>query len=447
MAGIETLADQILRPDRRRLLAGLGAAALASRILAPVSAQAQPGLALHARIDPHSEYPIKPDVLTWSVNGAPQDAPHITGSADSLEFTLSNDLPVPVSLNWRGLDGVSTAEPLAERAPLAAGKTETVQIGLRQAGTFLCDLRLTGDGQARCSRALPLIVRESESVSADRDQICLFEDWRLRADGSAIPPGSDPKDGTAVYTINGQPTLDIPARANERLRLRFINGFQRTVIAVKIENQDVRVMAMDGQPAEPFLARNSAVVLAPGARVDAFVDATTASGSASRILLHDGQQAHTLGRLLIEEGPPARATPLPPAPPLPSNRLPDRLDLKNSLRIDLALGAPQGGDWATPAGFAGTSAPAFRTKPGRTVVLALTNHANIATVFHLHGHHFRLLDRLDDGWKPFWLDTLAIEPGTTQRVAFAAEHVGHWLIESMTADWAAPRLVRWYGVE
>ena len=81
------------------------------------------------------------------------------------------------------------------------------------------------------------------------------------------------------------------------------------------------------------------------------------------------------------------------------------------------------------------------------MVLALTNRAAIATVFHLHGHHFRLLDRLDDGWKPFWLDTLAIEPGQTERIAFAAEYAGRWLIESIATDWAAPRLVRWYGVE
>ena len=79
------------------------------------------------------------------------------------------------------------------------------------------------------------------------------------------------------------------------------------------------------------------------------------------------------------------------------------------------------------------------------MVLALTNRAAIATVFHLHGHHFRLLDRLDDGWKPFWLDTLAIEPGQTQRIAFAAEYAGRWLIESVATDWAAPRLVRWYS--
>jgi FtsP/CotA-like multicopper oxidase with cupredoxin domain len=81
------------------------------------------------------------------------------------------------------------------------------------------------------------------------------------------------------------------------------------------------------------------------------------------------------------------------------------------------------------------------------VVVALTNRGSIATVFHLHGHHFRLLDRLDDGWKPYWLDTLALEPGETQRIVFLAEYAGRYLLESTATDWAAPRLVRWYAVE
>ena len=59
---------------------------------------------------------------------------------------------------------------------------------------------------------------------------------------------------------------------------------------------------------------------------------------------------------------------------------------------------------------------------------------------------FRLLDRLDDGWKPYWLDTLAVEPGQTQRVAFAAEYTGRWLLESAGTDWTSQRFVRWYGV-
>ena len=133
-------------------------------------------------------------------------------------------------------------------------------------------------------------------------------------------------------------------------------------------------MAIDGQPAEPFLARGGALVLAPGTRVDAFVDATAAPGSTSSILLHDGKEARPIGRLVTSGEPPVRAAPLPAAAPLPSNGLPARLDLKSALRVDLALGGPPG-DWVAPASFAATAAPAFRAKAGRIVVLALTNRA------------------------------------------------------------------------
>ncbi|RTM13624.1 MAG: copper oxidase, partial [Bradyrhizobiaceae bacterium] len=216
---------------------------------------------------------------------------------------------------------------------------------------------------------------------------------------------------------------------------------QRTVLAIKLESHDVRVMALDGQPAEPFSARNGALVLAPGARADAFVDAATSAA----LLLHDGQEARQVGRLTIS-GALERRAPLLPAQPLPPNDLPEKLDLKGALRFDVALGAADAG-WVRPASFSTASAPIFRAKAGRTVVLALKNPGPIATVFHLHGHPFRLLDRLDDGWKPYWLDTLAIEPGQTQRIAFAATSPGRWLLESVATDWAAPRRVRWYGVE
>jgi FtsP/CotA-like multicopper oxidase with cupredoxin domain len=291
-----------------------------------------------------------------------------------------------------------------------------------------------------------LVVGEREPIGVDRDEVLLIEDWRLRPDGTGVAPGTDPKDTTSVYTLNGQSVRDIPLRPNQRLRLRLINGFQRHVIAVKIEGHEVWVMALDGQPAEPFQARNGALVLAPGGRADAFIDAAAPQGSSSNIMLHDGKEPRPIARLVTSNEPALRAAPLPPAPPLPSNGLPAQLDLKNAMRADLTLGAAPS-DWVTPAHFVTSSAPAFRARSGRVVVLALINRADMATVFHLHGHHFRLLDRLDDGWKPFWLDTLAVEPGQTQRVAFLAEHAGRWLIETFATDWAAPRLVRWYDVE
>jgi FtsP/CotA-like multicopper oxidase with cupredoxin domain len=440
------MADRILRLDRRELLAGLGAAVLAPAMASIAGAQGRPSLTLQAKAGVIALRPGGPDTPMWSLQGPAPDRSLRFKRGDELEVTLQNQLPVPTVLNWRGIDGVPAAEALAALVPLAAGAKETVIVPLRYAGTLLCDLRLLGDGQDRPSRPLALVVQESDPVTVDRDEVILIEDWRLRSDSSAIAPGIDPKDTMPLYTINGLKTLDIPTRAYERLRCRFINGCQRNVIALKIEGHDVRVMALDGQPAEPFLARGGALVLAPGTRVDALIDAAVPPGSTSSILLHDGKEASPIARLVASNEPPPRAAPLPAALPLRSNGLPAQLDLKSALRIDLTLGGPQA-DWVTPANFASSAAPAFRVKAGRTVVLALTNRANIPEIFHLHGHHFRVLDRLDDGWKPYWLDTLAIEPGQTQRVALSAQYAGRWLMEAVATDWAARRLVRWYSVE
>src|ERR1700687_2055239 len=440
------MADRIFRLDRRELVAGLGAAALSPAMRRILAAQAHPFLVLQAKAGVIALRPGEPSTPIWSLLGPTPERGISFKRGDELEITLGNELPVPAGLNWHGIDVVPAAEPLAARAPLSTGAKETFAIPLRHAGTFMCDLRLLGDGQARPSAARALVVGEKEAATVDRDEVFLVEDWRLRPNGTATAPGIDPKDTMALYTVNGLTTPDIPTRTNERLRFRFINGCQRNVIALKIEGHDVRVMALDSQPAEPFPARGGALVLAPGARVDAFIDATAPPGSMSAVLLRDGKEPRSIARLVASKEPPLRDAVLPAAPPLPSNGLPAQLDLKNASRVELTLGGSQA-DWVTPASFASSAAPAFRAKAGRTVVLALTNRVDIPEVFHLHGPHFRLLDRLDDGWKPFWLDTLAIEPGQTQRIALSAEHGGRWLLETMATDWAAPRLVRWYSVE
>jgi FtsP/CotA-like multicopper oxidase with cupredoxin domain len=423
--------------DRRTLLAGMGAAALQAGFPSATLAQGGRSLAISARQGSLALGQGGTATPVWSFAGEDIRA----NRGEAIELALTNDLPAPLALYCRGFDGAPTVEPLLARPPLAAGAKESFQLPLRHAGTFLCDPGLLNDGQSRPLRAKPLVVAEREQVPVDRDEVLLIEEWRLRPDGSPIAPGTDINDATPVYTVNGRTSFELSARANERLRLRFINASQRTVLAVKLESHEVRVMAIDSEPAEPFPARNGALVLPPGGRADAFLNAAATAS----ILLHDGKEARPVGRLILSGETPFRPAPLPPAPPLPSKGLPAQLELKNAQRFEVALGTPA--DWTRPARFSPSAPSAFRAKSGRAVVLALTNRAPTTTVFHLHGHHFRLLDRLDDGWKPYWLDTLAIEPGQTQRIAFLAEHAGRYLIEQVTTDWAAPRLVRWYSIE
>jgi FtsP/CotA-like multicopper oxidase with cupredoxin domain len=434
------MSDRIFRPNRRAVMAGLAAVALPAPDGA-ASAEPLAPVALRCQSDVIGLREKEPATEVWSLGD-----PHLRFKrGDRPEFTLANNLRAPMVLNWRGVDGVAAVEPLLARSSVAPSAGDKFQLPLRHAGTYLCDLGLLGDGAARSTRALPLIVSENEPVQVDRDEVFLIEGWRLKPDGSAITPGLNPDGTTPVYTVNGQRMRENRVRGRERLRIRFINALQRHVIALKIEHYDVTVMALDGQPAEPFLARGGAFALAPGGRADVFVDVTPGAGS-TQILMHDGEAARPIARLVSSNEAPVRNEILPAAPALPSNGLPARLDLKGALRIDLPFGGEQK-DWLRPTIFTATTPPAFRAKTGRTIVLSLINRAQMTSVFHLHGHHFRLLDRLDDGWKPFWLDTIAIDAGQTQHIAFAAEYAGRWLMEAMETDWKAPRLIRWFSID
>lgn len=441
MVRIGLMASRFLPIDRRDFLVGMGAAALGAGLTPTRAAGAGEPLTLRAKTGSLALRQAQAETPVWLLEGPSATLRFKRGN--TVEMALQNDVSGPIVLNWHGLDGAPFAEPLIGQRQLQGGARTTFSMPLRHAGTLFGDVRLLAETGPPPSRALPLIVEESEAQPVDGDEVVLIEDFRLRPDGTAVGAGSDPNGASPVYTVNGLILPDIAVHSNERVRLRFVNGCQRHVVAVKIEGLELRVMAIDGQPAEPFFARNGAIVLAPGGRTDAYIDVTMPPGAAPQLLLHDGKQAHAIGKLKIE-GEIVRKAPLPRAPVLPSNGLPAQLDLKSAQRFDLAL---NGTEWIAPANFATATSPAFAVKAGRLVVLALTNRAAIATVFHLHGHHFRLLDRLDDGWKPYWLDTLALQPGETQRIAFLAEYPGRYLLESTATDWAAPKLLRWYSVE
>ena len=443
-----TMTNQVFSPSRRVLLAGLGGVALASGLRLPAFAQgkalAQAGAALSLRARPATVTlgAGLPQSQIWALEAA--NAGPLRFAKGDLAVTLSNELPAPIVLNWLGIDGAQAASALTGQAPVPPGGRTSFALVLRQPGTFLVNGQLLGEASGRPTATRALIVEDSPPVAVDRDEVLLIEEWRQKADGSAIAPGTNPDGTTVAYTINGQPNLDITAKANERLRLRFINGCARSPLGLRIENHDVRVMAIDGAPAEPFAARDGQLVLAPGSRIDAFLDATRAPGTVSQVILHDGTAPRTIARLVMSNDAPVRAAPLPPAAALPSTNLPARLDLQGALRTDLSL--DPNAQWIAPSKFDAATAPTYRAKRGRTVVMAITNPTAAPMVFRLHGHHFRLLDRLDDGWKPFWLDTLMMDKGQTQRIAFAAEHAGRWLMESTGLNWAAPKLVRCYDV-
>jgi FtsP/CotA-like multicopper oxidase with cupredoxin domain len=240
------MAERNLRLDRRRLLAGIGAAAIWRTPLAAGAASEPSRLALAAR--PGTTGPGSPDGLIWTADSGVAGR---LGRGDRAALTFANELPVPALLNWHGLDGIQAIEPLMGHTPLLAGLSQDLQFPARQAGTFLCDLRLLGDGQGRPARATALMVGESESYPVDRDELILVEDWRLRPDGTALAPGRDAGDASRLHTINGEASQDFAVRGNERVRFRFVNGCQRAELGLTVVPDQFRAGALHTPTAEP----------------------------------------------------------------------------------------------------------------------------------------------------------------------------------------------------
>ena len=346
---------------------------------------------------------------------------------DEVKVRLVNGLDEPTTLHWHGVrvpNAMDGGVPLTGTL-VAPGASFDYRFPVPDAGTFWYRAALRAQQESGLYGAL--IVGEPEPPPVDQDHVLVFGDRR-----------SSP-DGTRQFTLNGAATLDIVVRPNERLRLRFVNASVTQVMNARIADHRVVVMALDGEPAEPFTSRDGRITLGPGNRADVFVDATLAPGSIAPVMFTQDSGEGPLARM-VYGGAPARATPLVEPPPLPANPLPVRMNFSRALRIALPI---ESNNAAAPARM---SPALFSAERGRTVVVALDNRDRGAHVVHLHGHHFRLLDHLDDGWKPYWLDTIVVPGRQTARIAFVADNPGRWLIEQHTLDGPVAG-VNWFEVK
>jgi FtsP/CotA-like multicopper oxidase with cupredoxin domain len=331
---------------------------------------------------------------------------------DEFRLRLVNGLSEPTALHWHGVrlvNAMDGAPPLTQGS-VAPGESFDYRFVAPDAGTFWYH----PPRPMRHGLYGVLIVSEAEPVDVDRDVTLIFDQ------GTAGPD-------TVPITVNGTSQFEVHAKRNERLRLRLLNASAGGILTLHIKDLRTFMMATDGEPAEPFAARGGRLALGPGNRIDVFVDCTLEPGASTPIVADFADAPIPIARITCEDGSPSRPAPRPDPQPLPPNPLPERMDFVGALRFSITLGK-------YPPQEAKSLGPLFSIKRGRTAVIALSNPTGENAFIHLHGHHFRLLDALDDGWKPFWLDTLPIAPQSDVRIAFVADNPGKWLIEGLAKD-------------
>ncbi|CAH1662770.1 Multicopper oxidase [Hyphomicrobiales bacterium] len=382
-----------------------------------------------------------------------------------LAIKLENGISQPITLHWHGLrvpnrfDGVGG---LTEE-PLAPGASREIRFTPRDAGTYWYRSMVPATAAEQTERGLygVLVVDEEEPPAVDADLAIVLDDWALSDDNQIRPGFGSVEDVGSVgrlgnwLTVNSQAAPETFAIApGGRIRLRLLNAANARPISLRFEKFTVEVIALDGQPAEPFPPARDTLALLPGNRADLILRVAPEVGIAGSIVAVLGPGLPLL--TIKTEGAPspnAKAGDIK----LSGSNLPEVIDLASALRIDLVLEGGVAAGLSPPSdmsriwrvnGIAFTDArkPLFSSGQGKPVVLSLINKTEFLQALHLHGHTARLLHALDDGWEPYWQDTIAVLAGRTVRVAFVTEGSGRWMISSAILDRLGGGLATWFEV-
>lgn len=459
---------------RRRLLATFTATAAASLASARVSrAQTQAPLPalppeLRAGDSTHALIPDKPALRLWTYNDSFPGPLLRLRRDDLLSLKLRNALPQPTSLHWAGMRISNAMDGVAglTRDALAPGEAHDIAFTAREAGTFIYRPLVPEHAAEQTERGLSgiLVVDEETPPYAD-DFVLVLDDIALADDGQVRESFGAPADiglagrlGNRLLINGGVTPVALKRPPGQQLRVRIANVSNARPLTLGFEDIAVHIIAADSQPVDdPFPPSQNRLTLAPGSRADIVLIAP-ADGATGTIAAQIGNGLALLR--LTGEGAPAATVPATVTALAPNPLLPADIDLAAARRFDIAIGGgldPQGlderaSDAARVWRLGGISwidareRPLFSVRRGTPVVLSLENPTPFLQVLHLHGHHARQLHRLDDGWEPYWLDTIAISPAQTVRIAFIADNTGRWMIGSAILDRLGAGLAGWFEV-
>ena len=368
---------------------------------------------------------------------------------------LRNHLAETTSLQLCGPRGLGSLDDLGSRpATVAAGAEALVRFTPTDSGTAWFRPMLGPADQAGRGLSGVLIIDAAEPPAVDHDLVCFIRDWTMDAQNRLVAEGAAPADAAAsVVTMGNKPVpSDLILSPGARLRLRLMNGSTRRVFGIVIDGSKPMIVAIDGQPSERFAPVRGAIPIGPGGRFDVMLDLPREKGQVVRVTLRGSRNAEgsTEPDLAIAtirtDGTSFEARP-PVASLAPNPALPARIALEAARRAELTIDSAAGG-W-TVNGIGGINwpkQPILRVKQGDAVTLGFTNASRELVPLTLYGHALRLLHAKDDGWEPYWRDTLLLPPGGRAHVAFVADKPGHWPVESGFNAQAAAGLRCWFEV-
>lgn len=375
-----------------------------------------------------------------------------------MRVNFLNGLPEETTIHWHGLrlpnamDGV----PDVTQAPVGPGERFTYSFTARDAGTFWYHPHSNSSEQIGRGLHGVLIVEERTPPTVDRDIIWVIDDWLVGRDARLADAWNAPHHASHagrygnIATINGRTRPRMSVDAGERVRIRLINVANARIFNLHLEGHAPWIVAIDGQPVEPFRAASDDLYLGPGMRIDVIVDMTGEPAQESRVVdTYANARGVEIGRLVYGTGR-RQGEALPDPAPLARNPIRPP-DLRRAERHEIifgggAMGGMMGMSWGgmqnmmregmfwlingdvMRPGSDGAWRPFLTLRRDRTHILRMRNRTAFDHPIHLHGYSFRVLARnsrpLD---RRLLQDTVMMAPDETVDIAFVADNPGDWM--------------------
>ena len=453
-----------MTPTRRIVLGGGLAAALwrlGARARADAPAPAAEGiLNFEAAPSRLQLFPLPAEPATAYAYAGAIPGPLIRlRQGQELRLKLTNKLAEPTTLSFPGLRAANATAGIGglTQERLKPDASAEIRLIPPDSGFNLYLPRAGSTDASQQGRGLfgPIIVDEPKAPDVDLDAAVVLSDWDVDASGRieddfaepAIGQGSGRKGGV-IFANNGAAPLTLKSRPGARVRLRLGSAATARLATIATSGAKIHIAAVDGQPGEPFEPLNNQFPMGPGARFELMFDMPRNPGADVRLDLRgDAGAADQPFVAIVSEGEPVDAR--SESPRLAANpRLPAEIALESARRCDFAI---SGGG---PAPFAINGAtfidwapkPAYVIPRGQPTVFSLANKTAVVQAIRLWGHVARLLHSMDDGWEPYWRDTILIQPGRSAHVAFVADNPGKWPLESAIPEHRAAGVGTWFQV-
>jgi FtsP/CotA-like multicopper oxidase with cupredoxin domain len=385
-------------------------------------------------------------------------------AGEEVAVRLVNKLDQPTSLHWHGvrIDNAMEGVVGLTQKPVVPGASFDYRFKVPDSGLYLYRPYVAPFTSEQVARGLYgiLIVDEPSPPQVDRDFALLMDDWRLDEQGMLIKDFGNPADVGGAGRLGSLVTANTRAAPitetfapGSRIRLRLVNVANARFMFITFEGFKPLIMAIDGQPCDPFEPVRRTIPVGPGARFDLMFDLPDGESDGAKIILRGMSEPDRDLCVFKTQGTkrPARQS----IASLPLNPLlPAEIRLAEAKKVDIVV---EGGSarvspgaktlWTLngqPGGFDGK--PLFSVKRGTPVSLGFINKTLVTQNIRVHGHVVRLLHDLDDGWEPYWRNAVIVAEGRTKRVAFVADNPGKWAINCDVIEHQISGLCGWFEV-